>query len=218
MTTKKPNPMIAKPKYEPTSQEQTVIARHRARKSASEVPRLKVLTAEGSATISLDHPDQAIGAALLMEGLGTADADFLTGLLRQLAAASGLQIDEQELSFMLAAVKGIKPRDELEAMLATQMAAIHMATMRSARHLAGAENIPQQDSAERALNKLARTYTTQMETLKRYRSGGEQTVTVQQVSVSEGGQAVVGNVTQAPRASAPAEATETPMPAMTIQR
>jgi len=36
--------------------------------------------------------------------------------------------------------------------------------------------IPQQDSAERAFNKLARTFAAQVETLKRYRGGGEQTM------------------------------------------
>jgi hypothetical protein len=34
----------------------------------------------------------------------------------------------------------------------------------------------QQDSAERAFNKLARTFAAQLETLKRYRGGGEQTM------------------------------------------
>jgi hypothetical protein len=43
-------------------------------------------------------------------------------------------------------------------MLATQMAAVHMATMTFARRLAHVESIPQQDSAERAFNKLARTH------------------------------------------------------------
>jgi hypothetical protein len=38
-----------------------------------------------------------------------------------------------------------------------------------------------------------------MEALKRYRTGGEQMVTVQHVNVSEGGQAIVGNVTQGQR-------------------
>lgn len=38
-----------------------------------------------------------------------------------------------------------------------------------------------------------------MEALKRYRSGGEQKVTVQHVNVAEGGQAIVGNVNAAPR-------------------
>jgi hypothetical protein len=36
--------------------------------------------------------------------------------------------------------------------------------------------IPQQDSAVRAFNKLARTFAAQVETLKRYRGGGEQTM------------------------------------------
>jgi hypothetical protein len=39
-----------------------------------------------------------------------------------------------------------------------------------------------------------------MEALKRYRTGSKQKVTVQKVS--EGGQAIVGNVTQAPRKTA----------------
>ena len=99
---------------------------------------------------------------------------------------------------MVSVVRGIEPRDQIETMLATQMAAIHNAIMTFTRRLAHVENIPQQDSAERALNKLARTFVSQMEALKRYRTGGEQKVTVQHVSVSEGGQAIVGNITQTP--------------------
>jgi hypothetical protein len=71
--------------------------------------------------------------------------------------------------------------------------------MTFARRLAHVEEIPQQDSAERAFNKLTRTFAMQMEALKRYRSGAEQKVTLQHVSVAEGGQAIVGNVTQVPR-------------------
>jgi hypothetical protein len=62
--------------------------------------------------------------------------------------------------------------------------------------LAYVETIAQQDSAERALNKLARTFATQMEALQRHRNGGEQKVMVNQVSVNQGGQAIVGNVTR----------------------
>jgi hypothetical protein len=98
------------------------------------------------------------------------------------------------------------------------MAAIHNAIMTFTRRLAHVENIPQQDSAERALNKLARTFVSQMEALKRYRTGGEQKVTVQHVSVSEGGQAIVGNITQTPpdtaaKAASPA-ITQSQTPAM----
>ena len=46
------------------------------------------------------------------------------------------------------------------------------------------------------LNKLARTFAAQVEALKKYRSAGEQTIKVQHVTVNEGGQAIVGNVSQ----------------------
>src|SRR5260370_39709452 len=112
---------------------------------------------------------------------------------------------------MLSVIKGIEPRDQLEAMLAAQMAAVHVATMDFARDLA-----PVNTSA---FNKLTRTFAMQMEALKRYRSGAEQNVTLQHVSVTEGGQAIVGNVTQAPRENGREKATQekaaTPPPART---
>src|SRR5580765_7929448 len=95
---------------------------------------------------------------------------------------------------MLAVVKGVEPKDQVEAMLAAQMAAVHNATMTFARRLAPVDNIPQQDSAERAFNKLARTFAAQVEALKRYRTGGQQRVTVEHVTVNAGGQAIVGAV------------------------
>jgi hypothetical protein len=100
----------------------------------------------------------------------------LDGLLKQLcnAGSLGKTVDEDGLNFMLSVVKGIEPRDQVEAMLAAQMAATHNATMTFARRLNHVENIPQQDSAERAFNKLARTFAAQMEARKRYRSDGEQ--------------------------------------------
>jgi hypothetical protein len=98
------------------------------------------------------------------------------------------------MDFMLAIVKGIEPKDQVEALLAAQMAAVHNATMTFARRLSHVETIPQQDSAERAFNKLAQTFAAQLEALKRYRTGGEQKVTVKHVTVNEGGQAIVGSV------------------------
>jgi hypothetical protein len=106
-------------------------------------------------------------------------------------------------SRMLSVVKGIEPKDEIEAMLAAQMAAVHMASMTFARRLAHVDTIPQQDSAERAFNKLARTFTIQMEALKRYRTGGQQKVTVEHVTVNAGGQAIVGNVSTTPGGGVP---------------
>jgi hypothetical protein len=70
--------------------------------------------------------------------------------------------------------------------------------MTFARRLAHVETVPQQDSASNAFNKLARTFAAQVEALRRYRSGGEQKMTVQHVHVAEGGQAIVGNVSASP--------------------
>lgn len=144
----------------------------------------------------MDHPDPAIGTNLLIEALGTADPDFLVGLLDQLVAVSSEDghADERNLNFLLSMVKGAEPRDQFEAMLASQMAAIHVATINIASQLNSATTVPQQERSTNIMNKLARTFATQVEALKRYRTGGEQKVTVQHVNVNEGGQAIVGNV------------------------
>lgn len=117
-------------------------------------------------------------------------------LLDQIAnlGSRNKQVDDDVTNFVVGVVDKMDPNDPVEAMLLTQMAATHQAAMMMARRLNRVELIPQIDSAERAANKLMRTYTAQMETLRKYRNGGNQTVTVQHVNVEDGGQAIVGNV------------------------
>jgi hypothetical protein len=195
---------LAKP-YEPSPKEKAQLRSYldrRLRRKAA--PRIKAAMNGGAMSTAPDHPNEGVGLVLLMEALGTADTDFFTGLLGQLANAGtiGQEVDERGLNFMFSMVKGIEPRDEVEAMLAAQMAATHNAIMTFARRLNHVDNIPQQDSAERAFNKLARTFASQVEALKRYRSAGEQIVRVERVTVNEGGQAIVGNVAHGRRGSA----------------
>jgi hypothetical protein len=148
------------------------------------------------ANIVIEHADRDAGLALVAHALGSTDPDFAIGLITQLTNASIRtgEMNEQMLNFMLAVIKSISPQDEIESMLAAQMAAVHMMTMDFTMRLANANTIQQRDSAERALNKLARTFTTQVEALKRHRTGGQQKVTVEHVHVHEGGQAIVGHV------------------------
>jgi hypothetical protein len=182
--------------YELTTSERSTLEAHFDRRRRQKpAPPVKVSVSHGVRAISPDHVDKAAGMSLLMEALGTADLKFLEGILQQLAMVAEPEGDERGLNFMLALVKGVEPKDQVEAMLAAQMAAVHNATMSFARRLNCAENVQQQDSAERTLNRLARTFATQTEALKRYRSGGEQTVRVEHVTVNEGGRAIVGNVT-----------------------
>src|ERR1700733_3770578 len=151
---------------------------------------------------SANSPDNLIDAAddygPLMKALGITNCDFVKGIFGQLLRASERgpnQIDGDEFFFTIGVVKARKPIDELDAMQVVQMAAVHTAAMRASGEAARAEDLPHQESATRALIQLTRTYSAQLEARKRYRSG-EQTVTVQNVSVTDGGQAIVGNVTQ----------------------
>jgi hypothetical protein len=187
--------MGEKPHHQPTPQEIASIKAFMDAR-ASSAPSLK--KAEGNSTsFAVDHPDRWIGALDLMRALGTSDLDFHNGLMNQLIGASATcegRPSVEGANFMLAVIKGIQPRDQVESMLAAQMAAVHAASMSMARQLATAQNLPQQDSAERGLTKLMRTFAAQVEALKSYRSKGEQKMTVQHVHVAEGGQAIVGNV------------------------
>ena len=99
-----------------------------------------------------------------------------------------------ERTFMLSVVRDLAPRDPVERMLAVQMAATHVATIRAARWLANTENIPQVQAHYTGFNKLTRTFAAQIEALRKHRTGGQQKVIVEHVTVNEGGQAIVGNV------------------------
>jgi hypothetical protein len=194
------------------------------RVEAPPAPRIKVKQTDSrTVSFSFEHENQPVGQLLLAEALGSADMDFINGLLGQLANAAKRNgtVAEADINFLISVIKDIKPRDQLEAMLVAEMAVVHEATMAAARRLGNIENILQQDSAVNALTKLTRTFAVQMEALKRYRSAAEQKVTVQHVNISDGGQAIVGNVSagreknvRKPTPSAPTltHSSETPMP------
>jgi hypothetical protein len=191
-----PSSPVDSVRYEPTAHERAAAQRlldHR--KSRAPAPKYKVTVGNGRTTIEPDHPEPAAAFSLLANVFSTSDAHFADGLLYQLANVSrtGNDLTARELNTMVATVHAIGPRDPTEALLAAQMAAIHQATMVAARRLNHTETIDQQDSASNMLNKLARTFAAQIETLKRYRADGEQKVTVQHQHVNvSANQAVVG--------------------------
>ena len=161
-----------------------------ARKEKREPPRVSLETNDDG--VLRIHPEGEFDRLTNATG----NARVTDGLTSQCAilGSYGMRIDERASNFALGFADAMQPRDPAEALLVAQMAAVHQATMMMARRLNHVESIPQQDAAERALNKLARTYTTQMDTLKRYRSKGQQVVRVERVTVNDGGQAIVGAV------------------------
>lgn len=148
--------------------------------------------------IVIKHPDPQAGERLLADALGAVDRDALHGILKQLVKASaiGHRPDEANLAFMVSMIRSIAPRDSIEAMLVSQMVCVHMAAMRSACRLACTDDLQQQESITRALTRLTRTFAAQIEALGRHRGNDERAITVQNLSVQDGGKAIVGNVTQ----------------------
>jgi hypothetical protein len=154
------------------------------------------------AQISPTHSDGEGWQTRLKDALGTSSSDFvdieMARLMTIFQNRAGV-IDARAVNAALAVVDGLKPQNEIEAMLALQMAVTHgLAMMFSARLYSGAtETIPQQDSAALTLSRLQRAFTTQMDSLSNMRRGGRQVV--EHVHVYPGGQAIVGNVTHSGR-------------------
>lgn len=135
-------------------------------------------------------------ARALATAMGMDDALLFGPLLSQLgnATANKAGINEGRLQFAVAFIKSLEPKNSVEALLAAQMAAAHVNAMDCSRRLLMADNHVARDAAERAMNKLMRTFTAQMDAMKRYRQKAQQVVRVERVVVSEGGQAIVGAV------------------------
>ncbi|OJX50297.1 MAG: hypothetical protein BGO81_04235 [Devosia sp. 66-22] len=175
---------------------------------------LKVIGAEnGVVQVQIDAKDADKNAGRVEDQFcaqfGTDNSHFASLMAEQLAAYSVVkdkntgdeQVNANVANAHISIVRGIGPRDEVEAMLAVQMAGIHMLTFAAIGTAYKTTQPMQKDQALAQVNKLSRTFTTQMEALKRYRSAGEQKVTVEHVHVHEGGQAVVGNVTHSGKAA-----------------
>lgn len=104
------------------------------------------------------------------------------------------QIGVDAVALGLDVAETIGAQNSLEKMLAHQMGALHQAMFNCLTKSAMATNT---NDAIRYMNmamKIARTFQGGMETLKRMRSSGQQSITVQHVTVSDGGQAVIGEV------------------------
>ncbi|WP_353644233.1 hypothetical protein [Mesorhizobium sp. WSM2239] len=188
---------VAKP-YEPTPLERKAVASYKSReKKVAPLPAFVATTTDGSVRLDLDHPDLMTGYTLVAEAIKSNSLDYFTGCTSALASVcqKGGQVDAPTLNYAVAMVAGIEPRDQLESMLATQMAAVHLATMDTARRMATSGDLARYEAFDRSFNKLARTFAAQIEALKRYRSKGVQRVIVERVTVEKGGQAIVGNVT-----------------------
>jgi hypothetical protein len=155
---------------------------------------------DGVLESAFDHPAGGEWFALmrLLEALGTTSPDFALRSLHQLAVlhakGEAPEAVQESTNAMLAAVAAVKPQDELEGQLAVQMAGTHWLAMSLLSRLAGTADRLLVEAYGTMAVKLLRTYTAQLEALRRHRSCGQQLVRVERVEVRDGGQAIVGTV------------------------
>ena len=125
--------------------------------------------------------------------LASGDPFFVIGLCNQFlhVQSANNQFSADRLNFMLSIVNGIEPRDPTEALLASQMAAIHCAFMECIRHMNSARTRDHRQEEQNTMMRLSRVFTMQLDALKRYRSTGEQRIQVQHINVNAD-KAVVG--------------------------
>jgi hypothetical protein len=151
----------------------------------------------GSNSIEPSHSDERLWRAHLHDAFGSTSHDFVTRGLSQITTAmqrKGSDDQKQGLNAGLAVLGGIQPENEIEAMLAIQMAATHEAAMDMLATARASTMLPTLQTCGNLALKLLRTYTTQVEALAKLRRGGEQKVTVEHVHVHPGAQAIVGHV------------------------
>ena len=187
-----------------TKEEKTRIAKYLKRLKREPVKLKTGKDTLGNLTLGHETTDGTLSMARFMEALGTTDMDLQRYLLNQVVqtfrgctSSEGFGYDglDEFMNNAMALLNGIQPQDEIEGMLAVQMIAVHNMAMETIkRAMITGQTFEGEEAYVNHATKMLRTFTTQMEALKRYRTGGQQKVTVEHVHVNEGGQAVVGVV------------------------
>jgi hypothetical protein len=193
-------------KQEYTQEERQRIV-HYTKRSGGKLPKFKInKMSSGKPMLEIQENDKELVAVKMMESLGTPDKELQSLLLNQAMETfrgchSSEGYDDDRLAEFtnnaMAILQGICPEDEIEGMLAIQMIGVHnMAMTIMSRTMITDQTFEGRQAGVSQATKMLRTFTAQMEALKKYRTGGEQKVIVEHVHVNEGGQAIVGNVTQ----------------------
>ena len=91
-------------------------------------------------------------------------------------------------------LSSFEPRNVQEAMLAIQMIGVHNHAVQLYSQAAKYDSITIKEEYLKLAIKMSRLYATQLETLKKIRSKGEQRMVVEHVHVHNGGQAIVGQM------------------------
>ncbi len=102
---------------------------------------------------------------------------------------------EARIQSAISMLQGIKPTDEVEGMMATQMVATHNVAMDCIlKAMIPNQTFEGRDQNLKHAAKFLSICLRQIEVLDKHRGKGQQKITVERVNVESGGQAIVGHV------------------------
>ncbi len=147
-------------------------------KAKSQLSFRKDETSHSVQMISSNHEKDHVAAQLVaMDSFSTGYYEFSNAMLDQL---KGIATDRYgifepaKLNQAMAMIQGISPQNELEAMLAVQMVAVQLGTMKAGEQMATAQMREHQHWACSSLARLARTFAAQVDSLRALRLNGHQ--------------------------------------------
>jgi hypothetical protein len=157
-------------------------------------PHLSIVGKEGE-----DVKRDLANLSRFKNALGTDDREAGIFLLAQAVLAKphlGVSGNlEEYVASVTAILRSIGPRDDLEGVLAVQMAAVHNLAMEFMSQASRSDrSLEVVDANVNRANKLLRTFTALMEALNRHRGKVTQPMMVGNVNIADGGQAIVGSV------------------------
>lgn len=119
----------------------------------------------------------------------------LDGLVHALAEGFGRPPAPIQMDAALAFIRGVAPRNELEAALAVQMAITHAVSLHLTGRLMRTDPLRHDFESNGIIAaKFLRAFSGQVEALARLRRPAVQVVRVERLNVSDGGNAIVGSV------------------------
>jgi hypothetical protein len=143
------------------------------------------------------HLDGEKFKAVMKQTTGTSDVLMGEKILKQAALGLSAETFESRMNTASAFLSALNPRDETEALLLAQFVALHESGLKCLGNANTQDMLFQMEKLFSVGTKLLKTASETMQTLCKYRSGGQQTVQVIYVH-SEGPALVAQNLTSSP--------------------
>jgi hypothetical protein len=153
---------------------------------------------EGRARLLPAHSDVEGFHDRLRDAFGTTSAAFVNSqtkiIIRILGSDQG-QPNLDALNAVIAIVDGLRPENEMEAAMALQIALSHFISTDMLRRMVSTPHLEQKERYCTLATKLQRTMAGHADVLLKLRGGRDPNAGIGQVTVKDGGQAIVGQVT-----------------------